>query len=108
MTRNPYEQPLPGEEMPAEDVRARVSGLAVSSLVFGWLCCIPGSGLIGTILGGAGLVSISKSDGRLSGRTMAFIGIVLGLLGTALWLAVGVGARQMMAATDRNVFEPTV
>ena len=68
-----------------------MSGLAVASVVFGLLCCIPGSGLIGTILGGAGLIRISQSEGRLTGRGMAFFGLVLGLFGTVVWLALGTG-----------------
>jgi hypothetical protein len=86
MTRNPYQHPI---DEPAMDVSPRVSALAVSSLVFGLLCCIPVSGLIGTILGGAGLVRISKSDGRLSGRGLAFTGLILGLLGTMFWIGLG-------------------
>src|SRR5438128_267310 len=79
---------------------ARVSALAVSSLVFSLVCCIPGSGLVGTILGGAGLIRIGRSDGRLSGRALAFIGLALGLLTTILWLAFGVGTRQIAARYD--------
>lgn len=63
----------------------RVSGLAVASLVFALLCCIPGSGMIGVVLGGAGLIGIARSGGRLSGRGLAMVGVVLGLLGTVLW-----------------------
>ncbi len=88
---------------PGVDASPRVSGLAVSSLVFGLLCCIPGSGLIGTILGGAGLVRISKSDGRLSGRGMAFTGMILGLLGTVFYLAAGAGTFWFMKEAQRFV-----
>jgi hypothetical protein len=88
---------------PAIDTTPRVSALAVSSLVFGLLCCIPGSGLIGTILGGAGLVRISQSDGRLSGRGMAFSGLILGLLGTMLWLGLGIGTVWAMKEAQRFV-----
>jgi len=86
MTRNPYQHPI---EEPAMDGPPKVSALAVSSLVFGLLCCIPLSGLLGTILGGAGLVRIAKSDGRLTGRGMAFTGLILGLLGTMFWIGAG-------------------
>lgn len=89
MTRNPYEHPM---DLPPELVEPRrVSALAVSSLIFGILCCIPGFGLIGTILGGSGLIAIGRSEGRLSGRGMAFTGLLLGLFGTLAWLGVLVG-----------------
>lgn len=106
MTRNPYAHPM-GDE-PVLDTPSRVSGLAVSSLIFSLICCIPGSGLIGTILGGAGLVAISKSEGRLSGRTLAFIGVVLGVLVTGFWLALGVGLRQGVVIAEREIFKPAV
>jgi Domain of unknown function (DUF4190) len=108
MSRNPYADPTGAFDERPPDSPRRVSGLAVSSLIFGILCCLPGSGLIGVILGGAGLVSIAKSEGRLSGRTLAFAGLTLGILGTALWLAIGVGMRQGWAILGRQVFEPTV
>lgn len=88
MSRNPFQHPV---EEAAALQSPRVSGLSIASLVFGLLCCIPGSGFIGAILGGAGLVSISKSDGRLSGRGMAFSGLILGLLGTMLWFGIVIG-----------------
>lgn len=88
---------------PAVDASPRVSGLAVSSLVFGLLCCIPLSGLLGTILGGAALVRISKADGRLSGRGLAFTGLILGLLGSMLWIGVGVGGIWVMKQAQQFV-----
>ncbi len=108
MTRNPYAHPMGDDPLASDGPPSRVSGLAVSSLIFSILCCIPGSGLIGTILGGAGLISISKSQGRLSGRTLAFIGVVLGVLATGFWLALGVGMRQAIAIAEREVFQPMV
>jgi len=86
-----------------QDSSPRVSALAVSSLVFGLLCCIPGSGLIGTILGGAGLARISKADGKLTGRGMAFTGLLLGLLGTVLWLGIGIGGMWVLKQAQQMV-----
>src|SRR5262245_35170588 len=74
----------------------RVSGLAVASLIFGLLCCIPGSGLLGVILGGAGLIRIGQAEGRLSGRGLAMIGIVLGMLSTVLYAGVVLGGLATM------------
>ncbi|MFN0131006.1 MAG: DUF4190 domain-containing protein [Phycisphaerales bacterium] len=101
MSRNPYAHP---EVEPA--VPARLSALAVSSLVFSLICCIPGFGLIGAILGGAGIIRISGSRGRLSGRTLAFFGVVLGLLASVLWMALFVGAQRAGAAYMREVVQP--
>jgi hypothetical protein len=89
MSRNPYAHPM--EPADATAAQARVSALAVSSLIFGLLCCLPGAGLIGVVLGGAGLIRISQSEGRLGGRALAFVGLALGLFGTALWLSIAVG-----------------
>jgi len=104
MANNPYSQPQTLDNLPPEP---RVSALAVCSLVFGLVCCIPGSGLLATILGGAGMVRISKSEGRLSGRTLSFIGLALGILSTTLWLALVVGAGQAVSAFKTRVFLPT-
>lgn len=100
MANNPY-QHTDADTLPPEP---RVSALAVCSLVFGLVCCIPGSGLLATILGGAGMVRISKSEGRLSGRTLSFIGIALGIMSTAGWLAIGVGCGQAYSAFMTRVF----
>ncbi|MBX3376384.1 MAG: DUF4190 domain-containing protein [Phycisphaeraceae bacterium] len=100
MSRNPFQHPM---DEPMGSPSPRVSGLAVSSLVFGLLCCIPGSGLIGTILGAVGLASISKSDGRLTGRGMAFTGLILGLLGTVLWLGIGIGGVWVLKQAQQMV-----
>jgi hypothetical protein len=98
MTQPPYtDAPLADEAFPQ---RPRVSGLAVASLVFGLLCCIPGSGLIGVILGGAGLIRIGRSEGRLTGRGMALIGLVLGLLGTLLYLGLTIGLMASLNALN--------
>lgn len=94
MSRNPYADQMDYEPVPTP---SRVSMLAVASLVFGIVCCIPGAGLVALVLGGAGMMAIGRSDGRLAGRGMAIAGLVLGLLGT-LWTAlVGVGAVQLQS-----------
>ncbi len=103
MANNPYQQPQTMDTLPPEP---RVSALAVCSLVFGLVCCIPGSGLLATILGGAGMVRISKSEGRLSGRTLSFIGIALGIMSTTVWLALAVGTAQAVSAFKNGIAEP--
>ena len=86
--------PAPHTDEPAPP--ARTSGLAVASLVCGLLCCIPGSGLIGTVLGAVGLVRIGQSEGRLAGRGMALVGIVLGLLGTLFYIGGTLGVMGVL------------
>jgi hypothetical protein len=86
MTRNPYAHT---ETFEAEPVSPRVSVLAVASLVFGILCCVPTFGLIALILGGAGMVAISRSEGRLTGRGLALAGMILGLIGTIFTAVAG-------------------
>ena len=83
----------------------RVSGLAVSSLVIGLLCCLP-IGSIATVLGIGGLYTISKSNGRLTGSGMAAFGIILGLLSTTVWVGGFVALRSTMSAVERSIVQP--
>lgn len=99
MANNPYQHPQTMDDLPPEP---RVSALAVCSLVFGLVCCIPGSGLLATILGGAGIIRISKAEGRLSGRAMAIIGLLLGLLSSAFWVTSA--AATMYVLNQAQVF----
>lgn len=96
MTRNPYAPPPMSTISDFEpSVPPRTSALAVSSLVFGLLCCIPGVGLLSTILGGAALVRISSARGQLHGRSLAIVGMILGLIGTGGYLLFLVGANYV-------------
>lgn len=79
----------------------RVSGLAISSLVTGILCCIPGVGLLAMILGLSSMLAISRSDGRLSGRGMAIAGMVLGAIGSLWTMMLGLGTYSYMSAGHR-------
>jgi hypothetical protein len=83
----------------------RVSGLAVSSLVIGLLCCLP-IGSIATVLGIGGIYSISKSNGRLTGSGMAAIGMILGLLSTTVWVGLFVSARSMYQGLNQSIVVP--
>ncbi len=88
--RDPFSpEPVVGEQ--------RVSGLAIASFVTSLLCCIPGVGAVAAVLGIGAIVSISRSHGRLSGRALAFIAIVLGLLGTMLYIGIAVALSQIGA-----------
>lgn len=102
---NPYAHPMDsGDDF---DGPARVSGLAVASLVFGILCCIPVVGLIAVILGAAALITIRKSEGRLGGKTLAIVAIVLGGVGTLAWIVFAIAATQFYSAYRRGAMEPT-
>lgn len=68
---------------------SRTSALAVASLVLSIICCIPGLGAIGALIGVGGVVSISRSNGRLKGMGLAVAGVVIGLLATLAWVIGG-------------------
>ncbi|GGJ09658.1 DUF4190 domain-containing protein [Streptomyces brasiliensis] len=73
---SPYNRPAP------------VNGLAITSLVLGVLCCLPGVGLV---FGVIALRQIRKRGER--GRALAIVGSVLSALGLALWVsALATGA----------------
>lgn len=89
MTTNPYAHLSdPGD--PFDYAPRRTSIFAVLSLICGILC-LPGSGLLAMILGGAALIFIWRERGRLGGTGLAVSGIVLGLLFSLLWIAGIVG-----------------
>ncbi len=97
MTQNPYAQQTPvftGAPLPDEP---RTSVMAILSLISGILalvgCCVLGVplGVLAFLLGAPALISISKSQGRLSGTGLAVGGIVTGLIGLILQIAMIVG-----------------
>ena len=101
MTRNPYSHTQPVDEGPT-----RVSGLAVAGLVVSILGCVPGLGLVGAVLSVASLPGISRSQGRVGGRTLAFMGIVFGLLTTMLWCGLVVGANSVVGGMAETFGKP--
>jgi|CXWL01.1.fsa_nt_gi hypothetical protein len=86
----------------------RISALAVVSMVCGILCCLPFVGTVGVILGGLAILLIAKSGGRLGGRTLAVVGIVLGIIGTAGWGSAILGARQWFNNYREHFAKPGV
>lgn len=76
----------------------RTSILAVLSLICSLLCCIPGFGLLGSLMGVGALVSIGGSNGRVGGKGLAWAGVILGLLATLLWGGVAIGGGQAYRA----------
>ena len=86
----------------------RTSVLAIVALILGVppLMCIPGFGLIALGLGVAALVVIGNSKERLVGKGLAAAGIVTGLLGTLIWLGLGIGANFAAAQFAKGVVQP--
>ncbi len=86
----------------------RTSVLAIISLILGVppLMCIPGFGLIALGLGVAALVVIGNSKDRLVGKGLAAAGIVTGLLGTLIWLGLGIGANFAAAQFGKVFVQP--
>ena len=73
---------------------SRTSVLAVGSLATSLLCCIPFLGVLSIILGAASLLLIGRSNGRLTGKGAAIAGLIVGIMTTVIWGAVGAGVLQ--------------
>lgn len=72
----------------------RMSVLAVLSLICAVVCCIPGLGILAFVFGAFALAGISKSQGRVTGKPLAGIGMALGLIATVIWMAIAIGVAQ--------------
>ena len=86
----------------------RISKMATVSLLVSIFFCIPGFGFIAAVLGVVSLYRIGGSGGRLGGRTFAAVGLTIGLISTAGWLSIGLGARQAYATYSRSMATPMV
>ncbi len=67
----------------------RMSALAVVGLVCSLICLIPALPLIGAALGGAALLKINSSGGRLAGVGMALVAICVGVVLTLAQSGLG-------------------
>lgn len=74
----------------------RTSILAILALVFALPCFVPGVGFIASLLAVFALVGIASSKGRVGGTGLAVAALVLGLISTAVWGAIGYGAWQVV------------
>lgn len=72
----------------------RMSILAVLSLVCAVVCCVPGMGILAFVFGAVALAGISKSQGRVTGKPLAGVGMALGLIATVIWMAIAIGGAQ--------------
>ena len=103
MSQNPYSPNAFGTEI-VEPPRTSLS--AIGSLVTALLCCIPGAGILATLLGAFAIVRIGSSGGRKSGKFLAIAGIVIGLLVTAIWLGMIIGAVSIVKNFNTNIITP--
>jgi len=85
----------------------RTSVLAIMALVFSLLCFIPGAGAIAIIFGGASIMFISGSRGRLGGLGMAITGVLLGLVSTVFWLFAIIAAASFTGGFKTGFVAPT-
>lgn len=74
------------EELSVEVQPQERSGLATVALVCSLIICCPVTTIIGPILG---LISLFTLKGR-SGKGFAWTAIIVGLISTVLWIAIGV------------------
>lgn len=94
MSQNPYADP--GADVFPEAERTSV--MAILSLVCSIICCIPGLGLLGTVLGVFALIGIGGSRGRVGGKGLAIAGIILGMLVTVIWIGLVIGGSRAFGA----------
>jgi hypothetical protein len=92
MSQNPYAS-FNQMNQPMEPPRTSI--LAILSLVSSLICCIPGLGVLGALLGTVAVFRISGSGGRKSGTGIAIVGIVVGIIVTVVWVFLAMGAASM-------------
>jgi hypothetical protein len=88
--------PPPGYPVPGQ---SKSNGMAITSLIFGILGCIPWiTGLIAVITGVLGIRKASREP-QAGGKGMAITGLVLGLLSIVLWSVFGGAALAFFSGT---------
>lgn len=86
--------PFPGEPMGEQ----KTSIMAIVSLVCSLICLVPGLSIIGVVLGIIALLMIASSNGKLAGRGLAIAGLIVGLIVSAIWITILIGAMQVSKA----------
>ena len=92
MTQHPYAESTAGADVFPEAERTSV--MAILSLVCSLICCIPGLGILGSLLGVFALIGIGGSRGRVGGKGLAISGIIIGILMTVIWIGAFIGFNQ--------------
>lgn len=108
MSENPYASyPSNRDEYgPDYQGQQRLSIPAVLSLVSSLVCCIPGLSVLAVLLGLLGMLSITRSHGRLSGMPAAVVGMALGVLVTVGHVVLAMGAGSAYNFWQVNVTQP--
>lgn len=102
---NPYASfGKPGSDFETP-VATRTSILAVAALVLSLLCFVPGLGVLALMLGGAAILLISRSNGRLGGLGLAVTGCIIGLVTSVIWVLFTIGIVSAMQ-TANAAFAP--
>lgn len=107
MTQPSHAWPTPGSALTDDLPIARTSRLAIASFVMGMLCCVPLLGSAAVITGAFGVYNISQSKGRLDGRPLAIMGMVLGMLSLVFWVGAVLGVASMLKNVQAHVIVPT-
>jgi hypothetical protein len=81
-----------------------LSAMAVASLVFGLLLCLPGAGLPGVICGAIGL-SATGANGARRGRGLAVSGLVISVIAMAGWIVAAIVAQQVWSGLIKPSME---
>jgi hypothetical protein len=110
MSENPYASYPSNQDDYGPDYQGqqRLSIPAVLSLVSSIVCCIPGLGVLGVLLGLLGMMSITRSNGRLTGMPAAVVGMALGVLVTVGQVVLAMGAGSLYNAYMVNMTPPIV
>lgn len=103
----PHLWPTSGSPLNDDIPIARTSRLAITSFVMGMLCCVPLLGSAAVITGAFGVYNISQSRGRLDGRPLAIMGMVLGMLSLVFWVGAVLGVASMLKNVQSHVIVPT-
>jgi len=101
MTQHPYAESTAGADVFPEAERTSV--MAILSLVCSLICCIPGLGILGSLLGVFALIGIGGSRGRVGGKGLAISGIIIGILMTVIWIGAFIGFNQFYAISMGRV-----
>lgn len=100
---NPYASfGKPGNDFETP-VATRTSILAVAALVLSLLCFVPGLGVLALMLGGAAILLISRSNGRLGGLGLAVTGCIIGLVTSVIWVLMTIGAVSAMQSLNSTM-----
>ena len=85
-----YVPPQAAAQQPAmqQPGAAKTSGLAIASLVSGFLFFIFPAGVLAIVFGHVASSQIRKSNGRLKGAGIALTGMILGYAGIALVIVI--------------------